>query len=101
MLIGQELDAALAALTPSPGQGVNFRLIHIRYQATPLSAIGSYRLGGRYNLRNQFEAFYTCDNPMTGLKELNYLVQTAAGLHVDIIPPTIILSIRYNLKIVF
>lgn len=97
MLAGQELDAALALLTPLPGQGVSSRIISIRYQENPLSAIGSYRVGGRYNLKDQFEALYTCDTIMTCLKELNYLVQTASGLHVDIIPPTINLSIRYNL----
>ena len=58
MLAADALAAAVARLPTRPLDGGAFRLIHARYATTALSAIGSLRLGGRYNGLGAFEALY-------------------------------------------
>ena len=100
MLTGQPLVSALAGLPALPAQGIAFRLIHLKYQKTPLSAIGSLKAGGRYNIAQKFAAFYTADSPVTALRELKVLIETAKGLSVSKAPPYVLLSIEYSLEAV-
>lgn len=71
MLTGQQLVTALAGLTTLSAQGVVFRCIHIKYQNSALSSIGSLKSGGRYNVGDKynvgqaFAALYTSDSPLT------------------------------------
>jgi RES domain-containing protein len=94
------LAAAAARLPARPLNGVAFRLIHARYAATALSAIGSLRRGGRYNIPGAFEALYLADSPVTALREVEALVQTEAGLLGVKGPPRILLSVEYVLSAV-
>lgn len=98
MLTGQQLVTSLAALPTLSAQGVFFRLLHIKYQNTALSSIGSLRAGGRYNVAQVFSALYTSDTPITALRELKVLVETATGLIACKAPPYILLSIEYSLQ---
>jgi RES domain-containing protein len=91
------LAAVVARLPTRSLDGVAFRLIHARYAATALSAIGALQWGGRYNGPHAFEALYLADSPMTALREVEALVQTAAGLLGVKGPPRILLSVEYTL----
>ncbi|HIK12900.1 MAG TPA: RES family NAD+ phosphorylase [Oscillatoriaceae cyanobacterium M33_DOE_052] len=97
VLKNQELVTAISGLTTQSAQGVVFRYVHIKYQNSPLSAIGSLKAGGRYNIAGLFAALYTSDTPITALRELRVLVETAAGLIASKAPPYLLLSIEYSL----
>ena len=100
MLTGENLQSAVSELPRSAFQTTAFRLVHIRYSQEPLSSIGSLRVGGRYNIHNQFPALYTSDTPITALRELESLVETAAGLMAVKSPPYLLLSIECHLNAV-
>ncbi len=70
MLAGASLARAVANLPTRQLQGMVFRLIHARYAATALSAVGSLRHGGRYNRPGAFEALYLAESPITALCEV-------------------------------
>ncbi len=80
MLPRDALVVAVQGLSTSPREGLAFRLILARYAATALSSIGSLRAGGRYNQRDGFEALYLASSPVTALREVEALVETAEGL---------------------
>ena len=67
---------------------------------TALSSIGSLRTGGRYNVRGRFEALYLASSPVTALREVEVLVETADGLRGVKGPPRILLSVEYRLQAV-
>jgi RES domain-containing protein len=98
VLTGQQLIKAIAQLPVLPLQGTVFRFIHLKYQNTPLSAIGSFQRGGRYNIPKDFSVLYTSDTPITALREVRILTETATGLIAHKAEPQIMLSIEYNLK---
>ncbi|KOR38350.1 hypothetical protein AM228_01945 [Planktothricoides sp. SR001] len=100
VLKNQELVTAIAGLPTQSAQGVVFRLVHIKYQNSALSAIGSLKVGGRYNIAGSFSALYTADTPITALRELRVLVETATGLIGIKAPPYLLLSLEYNLETV-
>jgi RES domain-containing protein len=70
MLPRDALVVAAKDISTGPRDGVAFRLILARYAATALSSIGSLRAGGRYNMRDQFEALYLASSPVTALREV-------------------------------
>src|SRR5438874_12955534 len=100
MLTGHELVDAAERLPAAPEEGVAFRLILARYSATALSSIGSMRVGGRYNPPQSFEALYLSFDPVTALREVEALVETADGLRGVKGPPRILLSVDYRLQAV-
>src|SRR5579884_2384745 len=100
MLRRDALVAAVQRLPTQPLEGVAFRLILARYAATALSSIGSLRAGGRYNMRGEFEALYLASSPVTALREVEALVETAKGLRGVKGPPRILLSVEYELQAV-
>jgi RES domain-containing protein len=84
-------------------QGVVFRFVHIKYQKTALSTEGSLKVGGRYNISQEFSpqkfsALYTSDSPVTALQELRLLVNTPLGLTPFKGEPHILLSLEYTLQ---
>lgn len=54
-------------------------MIAERHRDSPLSAIGSVRLGGRYNAPNTFSVLYCADSQMTALLEVEALFRTGDG----------------------
>src|ERR671935_2746166 len=98
MLRRDALARAAQRLPTKPLEGVAFRLILARYAATALSSIGSLRTGGRYNVRGRFEALYLASSPVTALREVEVLVETADGLRGVKGPPRILLSVEYRLQ---
>jgi RES domain-containing protein len=91
-------DLALARVIndlPSvPLEQTFFRVIHAKYAATALSAVGSYRHGGRYNPAGAFEVLYLADNPVTALEEVEALLRSGAALQGIKGPPRILLSVE-------
>jgi hypothetical protein len=57
----------------------SFRVISDRWRDTPLSAIGAFQRGGRYNAPETFPVLYTADSQMTALVEAEALFMTADG----------------------
>jgi RES domain-containing protein len=100
MLPRGALVVAVGALPTQAQRGLAFRLILARYAATALSSIGSVRAGGRYNMRGEFEALYLASSPVTALREVEALVETAEGLRGVKGPPRILLSVEYDLQAV-
>src|SRR5947209_5701245 len=98
MLPRDALVVAVGALPTQAQCGLAFRLILARYAATALSSIGSLRAGGRYNMRGEFEALYLASSPVTALREVEALVETAEGLRGVKGPPRILLSVEYRLQ---
>lgn len=103
MLTEPDLTSALITLPLNSKQGEVFRLVHIQFQTTILSTIGSRINGGRYNIgeklpEQEFEALYTSDSPITALQELNILINTPLGLTPFKTGPHILLSLEYNLQ---
>jgi RES domain-containing protein len=98
MLTRDALVVAVQRLPTKPLEGVAFRLILARHAATALSSIGSLRIGGRYNRRGRFEVLYLASSPVTALREVEALVETADGLCGVKGPPRILLSVEYRLQ---
>jgi RES domain-containing protein len=57
----------------------SYRVIADRWRDTPLSAIGAFERGGRYNAPHTFSVLYTADSQMTALLETEALFTTADG----------------------
>ncbi|MFO1352793.1 MAG: RES family NAD+ phosphorylase [Gammaproteobacteria bacterium] len=100
MLKGKQLAAKIASLSTLPFTGTVYRLIHVKYAETALSSIGSYRLGGRYNLANTFEALYLADSPITALQEVEMLFRQDEKLFPVKGAPRILLSVEVTLSAV-
>lgn len=98
MLTKTKLRRALGKVPISVMEGFAFRLVDIKYQQDFLSTIGSLKVGGRYNIRNEFAAFYAADNPITALKELRALIETPAGLKTVESSPRVLFTIQYRLN---
>ncbi|MGK7880151.1 MAG: RES domain-containing protein [Crocosphaera sp.] len=94
----QELIATLPKITTKSQEGCVFRFVALRFQKSLLSAVGSLKNGGRYNISEQFEALYTSGNPITALKELKFLVNTPSGIVAYPSEPVILLSLKYRLQ---
>ena len=75
-------DKLLRALEHAPIKpfaGFVYRVIAERWRESPLSTIGSIRVGGRYNAPNSFPVLYCADSQMTALLEVEALFTTADG----------------------
>ncbi|MBF6594495.1 MAG: RES family NAD+ phosphorylase [Thermaceae bacterium] len=89
---------ALDKLPVTPLSGTAFRAVNLRHINSPLSAVGSVRVGGRFNRRGLFEALYLSENPETTLREVEF------GASVDGIfkavpkEPYVIFSIGFSLS---
>jgi RES domain-containing protein len=57
----------------------SFRVIADRWRDTPLSAIGAFERGGRYNAPHTFPVLYTADSQVTALLETEALFTTSDG----------------------
>jgi RES domain-containing protein len=57
----------------------SYRVIADRWRDTPLSAIGAFERGGRYNAPYTFPVLYTADSQVTALLETEALFTTADG----------------------
>jgi len=57
----------------------SFRVIADRWRDTPLSAIGAFERGGRYNAPHTFPVLYTADSQVTALLETEALFTTGDG----------------------
>lgn len=90
----EKLALALRNLPLTPLTQTFFRVIHAKYAATALSAVGSYRFGGRYNPAGSFEVLYLADNPVTALEEVEALLRTNDDLRGIKGPPRIVLSVE-------
>jgi RES domain-containing protein len=100
MISERRLERVLSSLAGSTQRGTFFRSIDLQWllQGTPLSAIGSRLLGGRYNRKGKFEALYIADSQVTALHETEAVFQ-AAGRVVGVRqPPRVMLSLDYSLQ---
>lgn len=88
------LASALWGLQPTPLEQTFFRVIHAKHAATALSAVGSYRFGGRYNPAGAFEVLYLADSPVTALEEVEALLRTDRDLRGVKGPPRIVLLVE-------
>lgn len=66
-----------ASLIPHTEPG--YRVIADRWRDNPLSAIGAFERGGRYNAPHTFPVLYAADSQMTALLEAEALFTTADG----------------------
>lgn len=84
-----------------PARGSFFRLVKLKYQHTPLSAIGSKDIGGRYNPAKEFEILYAADGAPTALHETNIVVRAPDGRQVTVVTaPYILFTVAYTLQVV-
>ncbi len=92
------LSGAINNLPATPLEETFFRVIHAKYAATALSAVGSYQYGGRYNPAGKFEVLYLAASPITALEEVEALLRSGAGLQGIKGPPRILLSVECALQ---
>ena len=94
-------DKLLRALEHAPVEpfaGFVYRVIPERWRESPLSTIGSIRVGGRYNAPNTFPVLYCADSQMTAMLEVEALFTTADGqLRGVARDPDLVLSLRCEL----
>jgi RES domain-containing protein len=77
---------------------VSVIVIANRWRDSPLSAIGAFELGGRYNAPQTFPVLYSADSQMTALLETEALFITADGqLRGAPRDPDLILTLEYTL----
>jgi len=110
MLDEQHLRRVIANINPISLSGTAYRDIALRYlikkienlntidSSKALSAIGSFKRGGRYNLEKVFEVLYLSNNPVNALLEVEALRETAIGLQGVAKPPHLLLSVQYELE---
>jgi RES domain-containing protein len=97
MLPQNALLSVLEAVTLEHFHGTAYRFIEHRHIETALSAVGSLRRGGRYNVAGAFEALYLSDNPVTALHEIQAVVHTDGRLTGVQGSPRLLLSIECKL----
>jgi RES domain-containing protein len=94
----------LSQLTTEYQTGIVFRFVSIKHWQTPLSAVGSLKNGGRYNIGQDadpdhaFSALYTSDSPITALKEIKILLNPSIGTVAYKGNPSVLFSIEYRLS---
>lgn len=99
-MTGAALAGAFGRLPTQPLEQAFFRVIHAKYAATALSAVGSLHFGGRYNPAGSFEVLYLTEGPVTALEEIGALLRTSEDLQGIKGPPRILLSVESNLQAV-
>ncbi len=75
----EKIIAVLERAPLAPYIEPSYRVIADRWRDNPLSAIGSFERGGRYNAPQTFPVLYTADSQMTALLEAEALFTTADG----------------------
>ena len=75
----EKIIAVLDRAPLTPYSEPSYRVIADRWRDTPLSAIGAFERGGRYNAPHTFPVLYTADSQMTTLLEAEDLFTTADG----------------------
>jgi RES domain-containing protein len=83
-----------------PFRGSFFRSVPLRFVATPLSAVGSQRTGGRYNPPGSFEVLYAANSADTVLRETRaVVVDPATGRPISLpLPPAVHMTINVDLQ---
>jgi len=75
-----------------------YRVIAERWRDSPLSAIGAFERGGRYNAPRTFPILYSADTPVTAMQEAESLFLTSDGNLMGVPrDPEIILTIECTL----
>jgi len=88
---------ALGKLSVQSLSGTAFRAVNLRYANNPLSAVGSGRVGGRFNRKGQFEALYLSENPDTTLREVEFAASVGGAFKAVPKEPYVIFSIGFSL----
>ncbi len=94
----EKIIAVLERAPLAPYTEPSYRVISDRWRDNPLSAIGSFERGGRYNAPHTFPVLYTADSQMTALLEAEALFTTADG-QLQGVPrdPDLILTLKCSL----
>jgi RES domain-containing protein len=80
------------------GSDFSYRVIADQWRDSPLSAIGAFERGGRYNAPHTFPVLYSADSQVTALLEAEALFTTADGqLRGAPRDPDLILTLEYSL----
>jgi RES domain-containing protein len=88
----------LRATQSNPLEGIAFRAVQEKYRESPLSAVGSIRVGGRYNPKGMFEALYLAETAQSALSEVAFGI-TSGGKFINTPhSPYIVLSITFFLQ---
>jgi len=77
------LKAALAVAPLTSFSGHGYRIIEELWRHDPISAIGAFENGGRYNPPRAFPVLYTAGSRVTALRETQALFDTADGQLAD------------------
>ena len=83
MFPADRLKSALAVAPLTPFSGHTYRIIEELWRHDPLSAIGAFENGGRYNPPRVFPVLYTAGSRITALRETQALFDTADGKLAD------------------
>ena len=88
----------LRSTQSNPLEGTAFRAVQEKYRESPLSAVGSIRVGGRYNPKGLFEALYLAETAQSALSEVAFGI-TSGGKFINTPhSPYIVLSITFFLQ---
>jgi RES domain-containing protein len=80
-----------------PCEATTYRTVQDKYRQTPLSAVGSIRVGGRYNPKGVFEALYLAESPEIGLGEVGFSRSSDGKFAAQPLAPYLILSTIFKL----
>lgn len=89
---------AVDKLVPFADQGTAFQAVNLRYLDTPLSAVGSIKVGGRYNPKGAFEVLYLAENATTALKEVEFSASSGGRFTAKPKDPYVIFSVAFTLQ---
>ena len=78
--------------------GTAFRAVNLRYLDTPLSAVGSIKVGGRYNPKGAFEVLYLAENATTALKEVEFAASSGGRFAAAPKDPYVVFSVAFKVS---
>jgi RES domain-containing protein len=84
--------------TAQPFQATTYRAVQDKYRQTPLSAVGSIRVGGRYNPKGVFEALYLAESPEVALGEVGFSRSSGGKFETQPLAPYLLLSVQVQLQ---
>jgi RES domain-containing protein len=87
-----------ALKTAQPFQATTYRAVQDKYRQTPLSAVGSIRVGGRYNPKGVFETLYLAEIPEIALGEVGFSRSSGGKFETQPLSPYLILSVQVKLQ---
>lgn len=70
-----------------------YRLVNVAYIKNLLSCAGSFKNGGRYNLKNSFEVLYMASDGETAVQEAGLIDKFQ-------LPPSVLITVDVNLQVV-